>query len=269
MSRTLRFFLFVLSLTHTTLKAHETVNVAPGIDLCYPLPTNVKSRCVFVFDLHGVLSSLHMWEAIWYVLQTSCSSWHDCLETTRFFLTLGWKELLKPETKRHRCGEGMIAEIIENDNAFAPFFHRFCAVANLQYVHPMMLEVVQELKEQGHILLIASNIGSKTLQIARQDSPLSELFSFFDGYIYSYQGDDGCYITKPNPLFFEHILHAIQKITQGIPPRSILLIDDSSSNHEMCIRMGLPAYLFENIVKLRKHLQDHYRPFHVCKNIFT
>lgn len=109
-----------------------------------------------------------------------------------------------------------------------------------------MPELVEDIKKQGGKLYLLSNISIGFAENYYRNSWVSELFSRFDGLVFS--GPLG--IVKPHKEIFEHLLS-----TYDLKPEECIFIDDKAENVAGGEAVGIKGYIFDgDAAKLRKML---------------
>ncbi len=99
-----------------------------------------------------------------------------------------------------------------------------------------MPPLVRDLKAAGGKLYLLSNISEGFTRQYKQVPRLVELFSLFDGLVFS--GPLG--MTKPGKEIFNHLLN-----TYGLQPEECVFIDDAPRNIAGAEAVGIKGYLFD------------------------
>ncbi|MBE6763184.1 MAG: HAD family phosphatase [Ruminococcaceae bacterium] len=111
-----------------------------------------------------------------------------------------------------------------------------------------MTALVQELKAQGYPLYLLSNISNKFADEYRDIPSLAQLFSLFDGLVFS--APIG--LVKPHCEIFEHLLTRF-----SLNAEECVFIDDSQNNIDGCEAVGIHGILFDgDAAALRKTLKE-------------
>ncbi len=111
-----------------------------------------------------------------------------------------------------------------------------------------MVELVRELKARGYALYLLSNISTKFAAEYTAVPWLSELFSLFDGLVFSAP----IALTKPHRAIFEHLLN-----TYSLTADECIFIDDSQKNIDGCEAVGIRGILFDgNVMHLQQSLRN-------------
>jgi epoxide hydrolase-like predicted phosphatase len=97
-----------------------------------------------------------------------------------------------------------------------------------QHLVPATVQLIHELKAQGHKLYILSNFCSASFNLIKERH--SDFFALFDGIVIS--AEVGC--IKPDPNIYAHIL-----TTHNIDPKTACFIDDLSINLEAAQEFGI------------------------------
>ena len=97
-----------------------------------------------------------------------------------------------------------------------------------QHLVPATVQLIHELKAQGHKLYILSNFCSTSFNLIKERNP--EFFALFDGIVIS--ADVGC--IKPDPNIYHHLL-----TTHDIDPFTACFIDDLPINLEAAREFGI------------------------------
>ncbi|MBE6787166.1 MAG: HAD family phosphatase [Ruminococcaceae bacterium] len=118
-------------------------------------------------------------------------------------------------------------------------------IYNLPFIDGMV-DLVKDIKENGGKLFILSNISKEFAQRYKDVPALKELFSLFDGLVFS--GPLG--IVKPSKEIFEHILSKY-----SLERQETMFIDDSEKNINGAEAVGIKGYHFDgNAQKLREYI---------------
>lgn len=109
-----------------------------------------------------------------------------------------------------------------------------------------MPELVHDIKKSGGKLYILSNISTGFAQSYKRNPWVSELFSLFDGLMFS--AVEG--LCKPGQEVFRHIL-----TKYGLSKEESLFIDDNRGNIDGAKGAGIGTYLFDgDAQRLRKFI---------------
>ncbi len=112
-----------------------------------------------------------------------------------------------------------------------------------------MTELVKDLKARGYNLYLLSNISTKFAAEYSNIPWLSELFSLFDGLVFS--APIG--LVKPHREIYEHLLS-----THALKADECVFIDDSRHNIDGCEAVGIRGILFDgDAAHLRASLHEH------------
>ena len=109
-----------------------------------------------------------------------------------------------------------------------------------------MATLVKDLKNRGYNLYLLSNISNKFADEYRGVPWLAELFSLFDGLVFS--APIG--LVKPHREIYEHLLTRF-----SLNADECVFIDDSPQNIDGCEAVGIRGILFEGDAALRDRLQ--------------
>lgn len=111
---------------------------------------------------------------------------------------------------------------------------------------PKIVDLIDEIKQRGGKLFLLSNISTGFAQNYEQSPCLAELFSRFDGLVFSAPLG----IVKPQPEIFEFLLDKY-----SLSASDTVFIDDSQKNILGAQNVGLSTFLFNgNVSKLREFL---------------
>lgn len=103
-----------------------------------------------------------------------------------------------------------------------------------------MKELITDLKQSGKRLYLLSNIGVDFAKNYNKVPELCELFSFFDGLVFS----GALHIVKPGCQIFEHLLN-----TYNLNPNECVFVDDRQINIDGAEKAGIKGILFDGDVK--------------------
>lgn len=116
---------------------------------------------------------------------------------------------------------------------------------NLPFIDGMV-DLIKQIKANGGKLFILSNISIGFAQNYKNVPQLYELFSLFDGLVFS----GPLHITKPDAQIFEHLLSEY-----NLKAEETLFVDDSEKNVTGARAVGISGYRFDgDAAKLRKDI---------------
>lgn len=110
---------------------------------------------------------------------------------------------------------------------------------NLPFIDGMV-DLVKQIKAAGGKLYILSNISIGFAQAYEQVAEIKELFSLFDGLVFS----GPLKIVKPSKEIFEYILNKYD-----LNADETVFIDDSEKNINGAKAVGIEGYLFDGDAK--------------------
>ena len=202
-----------------------------------------KPTTILAFDLHKVLFCYNYSAA----LKLLCTQLPVRALWAVIFRPLFWLELYKTSRRTRVLDD--IFERVEKKypqaQALWPFGY---ALSNTQKPRAHMQELLLSLKQQGHILILCSNIGPIPRLALEQKYP--EFFSLFDSSLTPEKSTG--YLQKPQEAFFASLkLLATEKYPEIT---SIVLIDDRLSNINQAQKMGISGILFISLSKLKTSL---------------
>ena len=108
--------------------------------------------------------------------------------------------------------------------------------------NPAMLAWQQQLKQQGLLTAILSNMGDNVLDNMKREF---DWLPRFDVLVWSYQ----LHMAKPDPAIYEHTLREL-----GVRPEEALFLDDRPVNVAAAQALGIQAIVFSTIEQLRADL---------------
>ncbi len=116
---------------------------------------------------------------------------------------------------------------------------------NLEFINGMP-ELIRKIKENGGKLYLLSNISNKFAEGYSSVPHLNDLFSLFDGLLFSAPTK----VLKPDKRFFRILFDRYDIDTQ-----KSIFIDDNENNILAAKELGLNTYLFDgNADELEKYL---------------
>ncbi len=107
-----------------------------------------------------------------------------------------------------------------------------------------MPQLVRDIKAAGGRLFLLSNISEGFTRHYKQVPRLVELFSLFDGLVFS--GPLG--VTKPGKEIFAHLLN-----TYGLTAGDCIFVDDAPRNIAGAQAVGIKGYLFDGDARRLRH----------------
>lgn len=196
-----------------------------------------KNNIVLAFDLHGVVFTLDLREAVsivWHwphkisMILCACNPlliwycfallWQDPTDEEYFYLF------------QQKCPR-LLPLIIKLFNAFKPI--------------PGMPELLEELNNRGYALHIASNIGPRRFKSLQERYP--DILRLFESATIS-NGGIKHLIKKPCLEFFQLCQSACEKNTH------IIFIDNNKQNIKAAREFGMTSILFKSPDQLKKNL---------------
>jgi putative hydrolase of the HAD superfamily len=108
--------------------------------------------------------------------------------------------------------------------------------------NPRMLDWQLQLKQQGLLTGILSNMGDNVLENMRREFAW---LSRFDALVWSYELG----LAKPDPAIYLYILEKL-----GSRPEETLFLDDRQENIDAAQALGMAALLFTTVEQLRDDL---------------
>ncbi len=140
--------------------------------------------------------------------------------------------------------EQAAAQAIERTEVDEPIIHGiYAAVAPSLQTLPASVEIINDLKKQGHTLYALSNMGQVSAAYLQQHASFWSAFK--DVVISSRVG-----LIKPEPAIFEAML-----VQFGLVAADCLFIDDSKENVDAALALGLDAFVFQDAQQCRGELQ--------------
>ncbi|KKR96648.1 MAG: hypothetical protein UU47_C0011G0002 [candidate division TM6 bacterium GW2011_GWE2_41_16] len=230
-----------LNVVHTLQAFHIKKHKKPVIVLS---KKNIRTNQVYAFDLHEVLFILSQKGVL------------NVLSHTKGKLKLIW--LVSSPTfwgsyheTRHLADsvEGRIMLLTQKYPELLRYRQTFFDVCNQQIINNDVVAIIERLKQEGAILVVASNIGEYTYkELTKKYPELNKLFDFaFTSGALSH------YTKKPDSRFFKYLTVEIKKRFPSA--KSITFIDDKEKNIKSAQYTGLHAILFESAEELA-HLLD-------------
>jgi len=125
-------------------------------------------------------------------------------------------------------------------------------IANMQEPIKDTVAIINELKQNGYVNHIGSNIGSTVFKDLQRRKPHifnNQLFELDKSQIASYKDDS--ILKKPNKAFFEQYLNK-----NNLDPKKtkIIFVDDIGKNVYMAQDVGMIGIHFKNAQQLRRDL---------------
>ena len=115
---------------------------------------------------------------------------------------------------------------------------------NLPFIEGMY-ELTGEIKENGGRLYLLSNISVRFAESYNDVKPLRDLFSRFDGLVFS----GPIKTVKPDLKIFEHLFKKY-----GLKAEESVFIDDNAENIKAASQIPLSGYLFDGDYKKLKEV---------------
>lgn len=144
------------------------------------------------------------------------------------------------------AGQYSREELIEKSAAACDkelFSRLVTKIPQLVKVHPEMVALVNEVKNQGFKVYILSNMPKEIFQELNELNGLTELF---DGQTVSYEVGK----IKPHPAIYHHLLN-----TYSLNPEECFFIDDRDDNIHGAKRCGIDGVVYQDFHQLRSELK--------------
>ncbi len=132
-------------------------------------------------------------------------------------------------------------------------------IANMHVLDNAVVDIIDQLRQQGYVQVLASNIGSESLQRMQAKFPhLFEKFDalFYDGPQYPASSSNACTTElKPNGRYYHAFKQFLAK--KHLLKEYIVFIDDKKENivGARKVDIGIDAIQFFNAEQLRKELK--------------
>lgn len=192
----------------------------------------------FAIDLHGVVLQLSIRTMIDILFR--CGKLHH-------FIWLGCNLRFVTRMIQELYTQTIVEQAFDrllSFDQFAALQDIAFAIINAQKPRPAVIKLLQQLKKQGHTLIICSNIGPRSLALLEQKYP--DLFALFTDRIVP---QPGSMLSKPNALVYQQIQQRY-----GTTHQRIILIDDRTQNLQAAIQEGIVPLQFNTIKRLQRDL---------------
>lgn len=204
-----------------------------------PMPADPTTTC-FVFDLNGVVLRMR-YRAIFKHLWVCQHRW------SLVKLAFNPHFLFRASTCLYK--KVVVEQHLKSLAAQFPDFNRVLPTAllmvNEQYPVPAMLDLLRNVRQQGHALAAFSNIGPDSVAILRIKHP--QIFELFERVVHAEPVDQ--YAAKPSDVAFEKFCAAIKR-----PPHTLVLIDNESENIRAAARYAILGIRFSSPLQLEREL---------------
>ena len=162
-------------------------------------------------------------------------------------------DLYRLSREKEKTGEAFLEIALQHDNmALVDLIKQ---VANQQKPIDDTVAIIKELKQNGYVNHIGSNIGPIIFDDLKQKLPdvfKSNLFDFDKSQLASYK--KGKVLCKPDTTFF---IQYLQKNNLDPNKTKIIFIDDKIENVEAAQQVGIIGIHFKNPNQLRVDLINH------------
>ncbi|MDR3647013.1 MAG: hypothetical protein P4L22_05740 [Candidatus Babeliales bacterium] len=233
---TIFFIVLVINLSCIAYLNAMRVSVLP--------PKQVKIKYTFAVDLHGVIVNSSAKQIIKHAMRMNNKS----LFIKHMFNPYVWKTIHKTVKKTKLLEEIFESLVVEHPQLH--IFHKdLLAFSNAQIVNSEMLVLLQQLKKEGHSLILCSNIGPEIYTDFCKKFP--QVIQLFDNYFITQKTSKG-YITKRHPDFYSNFKVFLKN--NNYDYTKTIIIDDKQSNLDAAQKQGLSGIIFKSVKKLRKKL---------------
>ena len=201
-----------------------------------------SNNYIFAIDLHGVLFKFDYKE-----LFKSLIKIKDKFTLARIllyppFAISAIKLLFKKTTP-----EQFIELLTKREPKLANYHDSFVHFLNSQKPIPKTVEILKQLKENGHKLSVLSNIGEKSYAALKEKFP--EIFDCFDEEHICISSNG--YLSKPHQEAFTNYLDRF-----GLEANNVIFIDNKQSNVSSARSVGMQAIRYKSSKQLLKKLQE-------------
>jgi FMN phosphatase YigB (HAD superfamily) len=204
---------------------------------------NAPSRVIIAFDLHRVLFTPRKIAMIWFLLRHV-----SLLSILRsIFNPFFWQSIWQLN-RLTLVSDYFIDLLIQRYSYLAPYRETMMQTYNQQKLDLAVFNLAKELREQGHHLIIASNIGPRTLELLCDSFP--QLCEFFEKRFTPTATTN--WAAKPSLLYFDYLKKWLVHHF-GAHERT-LIIDDNQKNISAAQKAGLKGLHFINAQQTRKEL---------------
>jgi FMN phosphatase YigB (HAD superfamily) len=194
------------------------------------------AHTVIAFDFHGVVARVSLRGMTWAFFKIPIRELVEVLPSLPFIV----KDLVT-----YRINNEISEKILDELGAKYPIVKRLendvIRMANQQKPKKYMVELLKQLKAMGYTLVLASNIGERTLADLREraTSQMHELLGLFDTFVTP--TEENGYHYKPHPPYF-------MELTSLFPDKKIIFFDDKPVNRHGAQDQGIYAFDTGNII---------------------
>ncbi|MGB8467506.1 MAG: HAD-IA family hydrolase [Candidatus Babeliales bacterium] len=194
-----------------------------------------------IFDLHGVI--VHK--------QYLSMAWHLIKHSYRVDLAVRFMHPQSLKTIAHllrtsRVPEQYFYELVQLHPQLDPSWPLFIAFLNAQKSNDAVIDIIRRLKQEGHRLILFSNIGEKTFAMFRTQFP--HIASLFDHHITALAHD--LWIQKPDVRAFNKCVQQLH-----LDPAECIFIDNREENIIAGNAVGFSSICYHNAQQLEHELK--------------
>jgi FMN phosphatase YigB (HAD superfamily) len=191
---------------------------------------------VIAFDFHGVVARVSLRGLVWAFFQIPARELIAALPSlpfiTRDLIKYSLNNEISEQTLDRLALDYPIVKRLEND---------VIRMTNQQKPKTYMPELLKMLKSFGYTLVLASNIGQKTLKdlSERANEYMHETLLSFDRFVTPTE-ENGYHFKPHSPYFIE--------LVSLFPDKKIVFFDDKEINRQAAQQQGIYAFDTSNII---------------------
>lgn len=191
---------------------------------------------IIAFDFHGVVARVSLRGLVWAFFQIPPRELLAALPSMPFIardlIKYSLNNEISEQTLDRLAHDYPIVKRLEND---------VIRMTNQQKPKGYMLDLLKKLKSMGYTLVLASNIGEKTLKdlYDRANESMHEILSIFDNFVTP--TEENGYHYKPHPPYYNELVSLF-------PGKKIVFFDDKEVNRLAAEKHGIYAFDTSNIL---------------------
>jgi FMN phosphatase YigB (HAD superfamily) len=226
-------------------KSHNKSHM--GEALWATLQPMTPQNTLFFFDLHGVISHTSSPD-IWAEFSKNVENKGVLLST---MAKIGWNGDWAWAKKQTKVFEFRIDVLTERYPILEKYKQNFISLTNAQKPNEKMVRIIKELRNKGFTIVLASNIGPKTLEDFKVKFP--EVAALFDDmYIIDKKIN---FYGKPDSKYFEGLKQFA--LDKGHAGKQMVFTDDDQENIDVSVRKGFFGTFFTGADAFEKLLKTY------------
>jgi len=240
------------------LKLEEAKYVSENIE--------ITKDTIFVFDINDVIIDADFTK-IWNIINTQVLTNHK-MQLASALCRPYLYYLVLTKVFKGAVPEEILTKIQETYPQYTKLCGHGLELANAQKEVPGMFKVIQALKNNGHNLLLMSNVGQdkiskdfdNSIDMLKKQFPVFNVFDLEASHLTSKEDN---YTKKPNPNYYAKFLEKFEKKFGKEKIKDIVFVDDRMKNIVGARNCGIKSVWFLSTEDFVKKLKLKEKPYSI------